>query len=207
MSAKSSLSRAPPSPPSSSTSTPSPPSKRATTSPTSASPPPTRPSPNTHGHSERSRPTFSSAFAPANASACGCEESLFSVFSVNFFASSARPRKKRRPCDRSRNAASYLPGNVSLILARCLRRSVLPRRHGHHDIFPLFIVRAFQHFQDQFILMNPELRRFSDWQQHRMLVIFRPYPVDHPLGLQHVFLAEHFLGLFALSVGTQNLAR
>src|SRR5260370_8529203 len=29
-------------------------------------------------HSERSRPTFSSAFAPAKASACGCEESLFS---------------------------------------------------------------------------------------------------------------------------------
>ncbi len=28
-------------------------------------------------HFERSRPTFSSAFAPANASACGCEKSLF----------------------------------------------------------------------------------------------------------------------------------
>src|SRR5882762_4522121 len=28
-------------------------------------------------HSEWSRPTFSSAFAPAKASACGCEESLF----------------------------------------------------------------------------------------------------------------------------------
>jgi hypothetical protein len=29
-------------------------------------------------HFERSRPTFSSAFAPANVSACGCEKSLFS---------------------------------------------------------------------------------------------------------------------------------
>src|SRR5258708_13150597 len=28
-------------------------------------------------HSERSRPTFSLAFAPAKASPCGCEESLF----------------------------------------------------------------------------------------------------------------------------------
>src|ERR671925_439890 len=33
-------------------------------------------------HSERSRPTFSSAFAPANASACVVEESLCSLFSV-----------------------------------------------------------------------------------------------------------------------------
>ncbi len=31
-------------------------------------------------HSERSRPIFSSAFVPAKASACGCEESLFSFF-------------------------------------------------------------------------------------------------------------------------------
>ena len=37
-------------------------------------------------HSERSRPTFSSAFAPANASACGVEESLFSSSSVIFRA-------------------------------------------------------------------------------------------------------------------------
>ena len=39
-----------------------------------------------HRHFERSRPTFSSAFAPANASACGCEKSLFSCFYSSSFA-------------------------------------------------------------------------------------------------------------------------
>src|SRR6266481_1298082 len=35
-----------------------------------------------HRHFERSRPTFSSAFAPANASACGCEKSLLPLSSI-----------------------------------------------------------------------------------------------------------------------------
>src|SRR6266852_1125958 len=105
-------------------------------------------------------------------------------------------------CAGPRFSATFL----GLVLVRHLRWSVLPRRHRHHNVFPLFTV-GFRHAQNQFVFMNPELRRFSDRQQHRVLVILRTYPVDHAIALQHIFLAKHFLGLLALRVRSQNFTR
>src|SRR5438445_7620339 len=63
----------------------------------------------------------------------------------------------------SRSAASSkFLSNVNSVLVRNLRRSILPRRHGHNNVLALFVVAAFGHSQYQFILVNAELRRLPD---------------------------------------------
>ena len=45
-----------------------------------------------------------------------------------------------------------------------------------------------------------ELRLLAYGQQDRMLIVLRTNAVDHPLGLQHVLLAEHFVGFLVSGI-------
>src|SRR5260370_3064662 len=61
-------------------------------------------------HSERSRPTFSFAFAPAKASACGCEESLFlfHLFAAPL-TSSHTPHNNHSPANHRQSSRLSIP--------------------------------------------------------------------------------------------------
>ena len=62
----------------------------------------------------------------------------------------------------------------------------------------LLVVEVF-HAQQYFVFLHAKLRQVAHRQKHRMLFIARTNAISHSLGLQHIFLAENIMSLFAVA--------
>ncbi len=83
--------------------------------------------------------------------------------------------------------------------------NVRSRSHRENEIFALLAVRFWNPKQHP-ALVNPELSRLANRQEHGMLVVLRPDPVRDPRCLQYVFLAQNFLGVLVLAVRAKDFA-
>ena len=79
------------------------------------------------------------------------------------------------------------------------------RRHRNHAIFTFFIIRIL-YLQQHLVFVNAELRGFADRKQGGVFVVVGADVVDEAVGLQDVFLAQHLLGLFMLTIGAEDFA-
>src|SRR5262249_16113964 len=79
-------------------------------------------------------------------------------------------------------------------------RGILAWRHRNDNIFSLFVVHLGD-AKDDFVLVQAKLSGLADGQQDRMRVVLGAQPIDDPIRLLDVFLAEQFRGLLMLTVG------
>ena len=89
-----------------------------------------------------------------------------------------------------------------VLLSSSLFSRFLNRCHRDHVVIPLFTTVEFSDFQKKPILLNPEIRVFTNGQEHWMLLVARTNPIKNTLTTQDVFLTEHLLGLLVRTIGS-----